>query len=426
MTALRLDHRQLLDRLRDPACPTRGVVVAPPGTGARLPLQIHLAEIAPESLCLVVAANQTLVAQWAARLEADSVEPVVLLTGANAALAILEELDAPRNGVIVTTHASVQHKLSGEALSSMEFELAIYDYPLGPPFAETAESRLSVRRTVTLVDRQEEAWTGLPVIWHMTMQDMVNKGLINATRFFYEEEPDERELRGAAVTALAEYKRSSGTPLVLPSDSLPELHSRLLTAAAGTSPRDDLADRMWNVLDRMDAFPGPDSRLQALDQVLDGALAMNARCVVIAPTTTDASYIAEHLNGTTRTPRAVISNRMRADDRRSAMASVGPGECVVATPVVTPSERWPENTTLILWPAPFNDRLLPSLALPGPGVRVVVITDSVRVEPAAASVAPQEFMPEISARGFSSNTNAQAIAVLVRQPPFGIMAEVRG
>jgi len=412
VTTLRPDHRELLDRLRDPACPTQAVVVAPPGTGARLPLQIYLAEIAAESLCLVVAANQMLAAQWTTRLEAAGVERVVLLTSASAALPILEGVDVPRNGVIVTTHASVRHRLSGEALSSMEFELAIYDDSPRPPFAEPTEPRLSTRRAITLVDRQEDGWTSPPVIWRMTLRDMVDKGLINATRFFYEEEPHERELRDAAVTALAEYARNNGTPLVLPSDSLPALHSRLLTAATGAHLRDDLADRMWNLLDRMDAFPGPDSRLQALDRVLDGVLASKARCVVMAPTTTDASYIAEHLNGTHRTPRAVISSRMRADDRRSAMASVGRGECVVATPVVTPSERWPENTTVVLWPAPFNDRLLPSLALPGPGVRVVAITDTVGFEPAANSAASRGSRPEASVPGYSSSANTQAVAVL--------------
>src|SRR5262249_14102946 len=102
-----------------------------------------------------------------------------------------------------------------------------------------------------------------------------------------------------------------------------------------------------------------------------------ARCVVVAPTTTDASYIADHLTGTAKAPRALVTGSMTSDERESAFADAGPGECVVATTVVSPPVGgWPVNTTLILWPSPINDRLLPDLAVPNPGVTVIELMEA--------------------------------------------------
>jgi hypothetical protein len=376
--ALWVHQRELLDRLRDPACPSPAVVVAPPGAGIRLPLEIRLAEVAHESLCLVVTTMQLLAAQWASRLEAAGVQPVVLLTGADAALGILEESDVPQRGVIVTTQASARRKLSSEALAEMEFELAIYDHPTRPPSAERDEPRLRARRIISLVDRLDASNTQ-STIWHMTLDSLVDMGMTDVIPFIYEEGSAEREFRDAAKAALSEYAQKYGIPEALPSDSLPALHSRLLTAATRMTPEGDLVSRIWKILDRMDAFIGPDSRLRALDQVLNRVLATNTRCVVVASTVTDVNYIAEHLNATARSPRAVITGTMSGDAVQSTLASIHPGECIVATPVIAPDGRWPENTTVILWPSPANEELLPRLAKKGPGVSFIEMRNAVSV-----------------------------------------------
>jgi hypothetical protein len=135
---------------------------------------------------------------------------------------------------------------------------------------------------------------------------------------------------------------------------------------------------------------------------------------VVASTVADVRYIAEHLNGTIRAPRAVITGMMNAEDRRSALAATGPGECVVATPVAASDERWPANTTLVLWPSPVNEGLLPSLALTGSGVGVVELTDTGRVDAVAVSAGRHASAREVSVPGSSSNRSAQSVAVLAR------------
>ena len=55
---------------------------------------------------------------------------------------------------------------------------------------------------------------------------------------------------------------------------------------------------------------------------------------------------------------------MLRTDRRSALAGLAPGECLVATHVVSESaDDWPANLTVILWPSPDNRRVLNELSL---------------------------------------------------------------
>lgn len=412
-TPLHAHQQKLLDRLRDPACPTRGVVTAPTGTGIRQPLVIRLAEVAQESLCLVVDRTRALAAQWAGRLEAAAVSPVILLTGADTALGILEKTDVPRNGIIVTTQASIQHKLVSDALAALEFELAIYDDPHMPPSMESNDLRVHARRIIYLVSGLGDAPTGQPIILQTGVADIIDKYMANSTRFLYEEDPGERDLRVAAMAALGEYAQGYGTPETPASDSLPVLHSQLLTATTRVPSTGNLADRIWQILDRMDTFAGPDSRLQALDRVVGRALATNARCVVMAPTVTDASYIAEHLSVVFRAPHAVITSRMKVGDRQSVLASTNPGEYVVATPVAVPARRWPENTTLILWPSPGNKELLPRLALPGSDVSLVEMMSVVSSNTAAVSSTGRPTPAQKYEKQETSPTpNPRAVAVL--------------
>jgi hypothetical protein len=406
------DQQRLLARLRDPACPVNAVVVAPTGAGVRQPLVIRMAEVASESLCLIVTTRQDLATQWADRLEAADVRPIVLLTGADAALGILDSSELPHNGVVVTTYESARRKLSADALAAMEFEFTIFDHPDRAQHPATDEPYLRARRTVSLVDRLDAAATAPSTIWHVTLQDLLDRELINATRFAYEEEPAGRELRDAATAVLDEYAEANHISGLLLSDSLPALHRRLLSAASRTTANDDLSGRIWKVLDRMDAYSGPDSRLQALDRLLDEVLDRGARCVVVALTPTDVSYVTDHLTTAGRIPHAVITGMMKPEERKSALASVGPGDCVVATAAVAPVQSWPENTTVILWPSPANDDVLSRLALPGPGVRYVEMKSIEGVETAGSYVTETTSMREYGASRLRSGTDAQAIAVL--------------
>ncbi|MFI1996302.1 hypothetical protein [Actinoplanes sp. NPDC020271] len=375
MILLHAYQQEILDKLRDPAGPRFGTIIAPPGSGIRRPLEILLREISGESLGLILVTRHDLAAQWADRLTAAGVKPVLVLTGASAALSLLERGSAPPNGVIVTTYAAARHRLNQRALMGIEFELVIHDHPLSA-FADQAEEvNFRARRAVALMDHHEDAWAEWSTIFTVPTQSDAEIHSIPLVRFYYEETRHERRLRDAAVEALEQYSSRAGAALALASDSLPVLHSRLLTAAAHLSEKENLSEVVWSILDRMDNLAVSDSRLEALDQVLGRLIKAGKRCVVVAATVTDANYIAEHLRGAVQSPGSLISGSNSFEERKLTLEGLGRGEYLVATSVLlTADVRWPAKTTLILWPSPINKRLLTGLANLEPDMAVIELT----------------------------------------------------
>jgi hypothetical protein len=214
----------------------------------------------------------------------------------------------------------------------------------------------------------------------MTSEDLARGSYPAPVSVPYEPTSEERALRDEAVSVLREHASRRGDPLILPSDSMPELHARLLTLASETPEDEDLSQQAWTLLDRMEGSLASDSRLVAMDRILEREAAAGARCVVIASTWTDAKYIAEHIASTGKAPRAVLSGATTATDRRSALSGLGPGESLVSTRMVSESaDGWPADSTVILWPSPANPRVLeaPHLTAEGtPGVTVYELRES--------------------------------------------------
>ena len=174
--------------------------------------------------------------------------------------------------------------------------------------------------------------------------------------------PQERALRDDAAALLREDAARSGQRLLLPSDSLPALHARLLGVASDSREPGELARRAWRLLDRMDGLLTQDSRLAALDGYLSRTTGEGGRCAVITATIEDASYIADHCAEAGRRPRAVISSTMKPADMRAELAGLRPGEFLVATRALIESrDGWPPGVTVVLWPSPASRSVLDDL-----------------------------------------------------------------
>lgn len=383
MIVPRIYQQELLNRLRNASCPRFVAVVAPTGVGIRSALEIRLGEIAGEFPTLVVVTHQALALQWAGRLEAAGVEPVVLLSGASAALQLLEERSVPHRGVIVTTNATTRQGLSRRVLSGIEFGLVIHDQP--PPAAADKDELVNARarRVVALLDRYDEPWASWSLIYHLTPDSVLNAGVLPIRRFAYQASAQERDLRNAAVDVMTEWSSRFERPSHLVNDSLPGLHSRLLTAVSRLAEHDELAMQIWDLLDRMDNSPLPDSRLAALIRLLQGVASAGTRCVVVAPTTTEAKYIAEHLSELAGTPSVEVT-ATTVEDRQTVRGSADARNIVVTTTeAAPPTGGWVTGTVLILWESLTDKRQIPDLGLPQPGVTVIELIEHDKVNPSS-------------------------------------------
>jgi hypothetical protein len=248
-------------------------------------------------------------------------------------------------------------------LSDLDFGLIVLD---PPPLSLTSQIEgltSSARRVIAITDgRQRSWWAQWPLIWHMTYEDLVRSGYVTApVSVLYEATAEEHALRDEALSLLREYASRRGDPMILPSD---------------------LSEQAWTLLDRMEGSLASDSRLVAMDRILEQETAAGARCIVIASTRIDANYIAEHIASTGRSPR-VLSGATRSADRRSALSALGPGDCLVATRAMSESaDGWPADSAVILWPTNGSVFEAPYLTVAGaPGVTVYELSESSQAAP---------------------------------------------
>jgi hypothetical protein len=364
--SLRPYQQELLNILQDPTCPRFGVITSIPGSGIRHAIEIHIRRVASTSLVLILCPTLVGVHQWAYRLQDAGDTPVAILTGASAALDLLEGQPRRHAGVLVATYARTGHGPSSRALSELDFGLLLHDSPFQrfPNEVERLNSRAG--RVIAIVDpsqvsARQPQW---PILWDMTSEDLVGNGYPASIDVPYEPTSEETALREEAIGVLREDALQGHTRLGLRSDSIPELHARLLTVASNPSGDEDLSNQAWRLLDRIEGVLAPDSRLVALGRLVERETSEGARCVILAPTRTDAKYIADHLTNTGRAPRALLSAAMVHSDRRSALAALSPGECLIVThPISESIDDWPTNLTVILWPSPNNQQVLSRLFL---------------------------------------------------------------
>jgi hypothetical protein len=266
-------------------------------------------------------------------------------------------------------------------LSELDFGLIVLDQPFRSLSNEVERLTSRAQRVIAIVDRLQGSWSSRwPLLWDMTSEDLARGNYPAPVSVLYEPTLEERALRDAAVSVLRERASRRGDRLSLPSDSLPELHARLLTLASETPEDEELSERAWTLLDRMEGSLASDSRLMATDWILEREAGAGARCVIIASTRTDAKYIAEHIASTGKAPRAVLSGATATADLRSVLSGLRPGESLVATRVVSElASGWPSDSAVILWPSPVNRRALAALCWSAegtPGLRVYELHES--------------------------------------------------
>ncbi|MEV4545246.1 hypothetical protein [Micromonospora echinaurantiaca] len=344
-------HQQdLLEALRDPSCPQAGVVLAPPGAGIRTAILLHVAGVAPTSLVMVVTRTVAEAHQWAVRL-ADQGVAVRLLTGASDALELLESLDRPGDGAIVTTFSRLQRGPSRRALADVRPGLLIWDHP---PASLSVQVNNQAQQVVALISPGHgQHWAQWAVLLTVDWEALHGRAHPPVHEVPFEVSRDELELRSEAGALL----RDLGVePSQRWSDSLPSLHARLLARATDAS--EHLSTQVWAVLDRIENEPPDDGRRDVLRRMLAGVASLSRPCLVVAPTPADAVYTADQLAGTASAPVPVIDATLSAAGRRSVLAGLAPGKCMVATPVV--DDLWhelPIDCVLVLLPFPDGSGL---------------------------------------------------------------------
>lgn len=345
MRYLYTHQRDLLEKLRDPACPRAGVILAPPGAGIRTALLLHVAAVAPTSLVMVVTRTVVEAHQWAVRL-ADRDVVVRLLAGASAALELLESVDRPQDGVIVTTFSRLRSGPSRRALAGVHPDLLIWDGPAASLSVHLGDEAQQVVALVSSGDVQH--WAQWPVLLAVDTAGLQDHGHPAAREVPFEVSREELELRTEALALLGSLGVNPAQPW---SDSLPSLHARLLARA--TDAGEHLSARVWAVLDRIENVPPDDDRRDVLRRTLARVASLSRPCLIVAPTPADAVYTADQLAGPASAPVPVIDATLSAADRRSTLAGLAPGQCVVATPVL--DDLWhelPIGCVLVLLPFP--------------------------------------------------------------------------
>jgi superfamily II DNA or RNA helicase len=364
MINLRPYQQELLDVLVNPARPRFGLIESVPGAGISAVVELYIRKVAAESRVLVLCAMRVQVDQWAERLRADENLRVIVLDSASSSLELLDG-QAVGAGVLVATYARTRHGLSGRALAQLDFGLILHDQPSLPFSGEVSLLNSRAREAIALrpLGRTGDATLSWPTLWSMTPTEHSPENRLSPIKIPVHSTPVERALRDEGIGLLREDAERRGRPLILPSDSLPALHARLLGVASDSHEPSDFAKRVWQLLDRMEGSFARDSRLVALDEFLTKAADEGRRCVVVTAVAKDASYIADHYAEVGRKPQAVISGVMRTADRRAALTGLRAGEFLVATQVLTESrDDWPAGVTVILWPSPVNRRVLDQLA----------------------------------------------------------------
>ncbi|SCG72485.1 DEAD/DEAH box helicase [Micromonospora inositola] len=356
-------QQELLDRLKNPLRPRHAVVTAHPGTGIRKAIEAYLGELPSGSVALVLCPYAATVEQWADRLRAKDIA-VTVLDSATVALRLLEGEPERGGRVLVATYARATHGPTSLVLSEVTFELIVHDQPMPGVTKQVDRLHSRARYVVALVDPQSTGfWSGWPLLADITFEDANREvGHPLFVNVPYELSTEERRLRREAVGLLSEYAALRKTPPLVPSDSRAELHARLLTVASGATPDvgaagdkrsprdDDLSDRAWRLLDQIEGSQDVDPRLDALDTILDRHLRVGVSCFILSSTPMDARYIADHLAGAGRKPRAVLTAEDPLAERRSSLQSTGPGDIVVATHGACAFfEGWPTGSIVISW-----------------------------------------------------------------------------
>jgi superfamily II DNA or RNA helicase len=381
MTGLHPHQQELLQILEDPGRPRFGVIESPPGAGVGRVLALYAGKVGAGSRVLILCTMRMLVDQWAERLRADEGLRVTVLDSARTSLELLDGEDTGV-GVLVATYARVRQGLGGRALAGLDYGLILLDQPKLPLPDEVSRLASRAREGIALVHggKTGQAPLGWPPLWDAESwrADLPPDRLVSV-QIPARPTQQERTLRDDATALLREDAARSGQPLVLPSDSLPSLHARLLGLASDSREPRELARRAWQLLDLMEGPLTQDSRLAALDGYLSRTMGEGGRCAVITAAVEDASYIADHCAEAGRRPRAVISSTMKTADMRTELAGLRPGEYLVATRALIESrDGWPPGVTIVLWPSPASRSVLDDLtwiAEGSPGLTVAEIRE---------------------------------------------------
>ncbi|MBQ0894858.1 hypothetical protein KBX37_17420 [Micromonospora sp. U56] len=309
-----------------------------------------MAGVAPTSLVMVVTRSVAEARQWAARL-ADRDVVVRLLAGASDALELLESLDRLRDGAIVTTFSRLRSGPSRRVLASVRPDLLIWDDPASSLPVELADQ---ARQVVALVSEGDgQHWAQWSVLLAVGTEVLHERGHPTVREVPFEVSREELELRTEARALL----RNLGVEHPQRwSNSLPSLHARLLARA--TDAGEHLSTQVWAVLDRIENAPPDDDRRNVLRRTLAGVASLSRPCLVVAPTPADAIYTADQLAGAASAPVPVIDATLSATGRRSVLAGLAPGQCVVATPVL--DDLWhelPSGSVVVLLPFPDGSGL---------------------------------------------------------------------
>ena len=212
-----------------------------------------------------------------------------------------------------------------------------------------------------------------PVIWQMTREDFVGRGITVAKFAFIQEPFEERQVRDDVLALLREEAALMGAQWRSLSRSWPTLHRKLLALASASDEDPESAERAWVLLDRMEGI-ATDSWLIATKVEVDRAFEQGRSCVVMAETVTEAHYIADYLDVAGLLGGGVVSGRTRITERRDKLAHLLPAECVVSTFVAVDAvDLFPAATTVVLWPAFSSRGLIDQLSWRRPGRDVTVV-----------------------------------------------------
>ncbi|RSM86369.1 hypothetical protein DMH04_14530 [Kibdelosporangium aridum] len=365
-------QQRVLDRLRDPARPRFGVVKSVTGSGIRRAIEEYIREVTTDALVLVLAPRREIIEQWAYRLRESVDVPVIVLDSSSTALQLLEQSLVPHGYVVLATYARASHGPSRLALSELNYGLIIHDTPFRA-FSDKVEQLNYRAEHVIALTNQETTRTEIewPLLADITSDDVTHdSGLATVVDVPFVLSNEERALRAEIVELLTEYGVSAGVPLRLASDSKPHLHTLLLDlTSSGDYPEKKsgsdlgytkvdaaLAERAWGLVDRIENAPA-DSRVRVLEQVVEKETSSGARCIVVAPTATDAYYIAGYLDGSGNRHCAVLTTEIPMTELAPELDGLMPSQpIIVTTPIFAHIERWAAGSTVVLWPSPRSRR----------------------------------------------------------------------
>jgi len=364
MTASLADFQQdALEKLLDPACPRQVVVRSAVGSGIRRGIEAIIRQVAVADRVLVLTPMRLLAEQWRDRLSEENNLALTLLT-ADTALDLLEHPHDQRGQVLVAIYASATHGPSRRALAELDYGLIIYDDLVDLTLDRLGSLNDRAQRVIALSSPSSSQVPDWPVAVDITAADLeAATGGVLVSQILFTSSQTESGLQREVDQLLDEYAGNAvGRRDRAGEMSIASLHALLLDLAADlpqapeTGEREDRAKRnrllrrAWNLIDRVESIPATDSRLHALDNALAAELARGSRCLIIAVKVSDLSYIASHLASTGRPPAALVTSHTAAADRKRALQSLQPGECIVAGAGISPHlDDVPTPYTVILW-----------------------------------------------------------------------------